>query len=353
MSSPTSEAGQATSPFTLSEIVDNVLQAIAHNLQTRYTVVMRLEGSTATVSSLLDTEGTTEPGAVYAFEDTFCAHMLRTGEPCIPDVQLAAPELRRIPAALDLNVSSYVGVPIRLNDGHIYGTLCAMDQQPRAWEGDHLKTLMLFARLLAHEFSTESQRRAAERAAQFGEGPQFTDPLTGLLTRPAFESHLRSEERRLRRYGGIYSIGVLELTHQFDADDPQAEAVHEQLLQGLAQTLMLNSRIVDCCARLDGDRFAMLFPETPAKNLPAWLRRINGALQNWNLLHPGLGAELAFSLGTADSGEADDYQAVWARATGRMLTDKMRQEVAPEASLQQVASVEIPARRETDYVERS
>jgi GAF domain-containing protein len=346
-------AGQATSPLTLPEIVDNVLQAISHNLGVRYTVVMRIEGNTATVGSLIDTQGALGPGAVYKFEDTFCAHMLKTGESCIPDVYAAGPEIQRIPGAIELDVSSYLGVPIRLSDGQIYGTLFAMDEHPQQWTAEHVKTLTLFSRLLAHEFSAEHQLRIAERAAEFGEGPQFTDPLTGLITQPAFESHLRAEERRLRRYGGLYSIGVLELKHQPQDDSPEAAAMQTQLIQGLANTLMLNSRIVDCCARLEDGRFAVLFPETPAKNLPAWLRRIDAAVRTWNLLHPTLETELAFSLGTADSSEADDYQAVWARATGRMLTDKVRQEVAPEVSFQRIADTAMPQRRETDFVMRA
>jgi PleD family two-component response regulator len=143
------------------------------------------------------------------------------------------------------------------------------------------------------------------------------------------------------------------LKHQPQDDSAEAAAMQTQLIQGLANTLMLNSRIVDCCARLEDGRFAVLFPETPAKNLPAWLRRIDGAVRTWNLLHPALDTELAFSLGTADSSEADDYQSVWARATGRMLTDKVRQEVAPEVSFQRVADTAMPQRRETDFVMRS
>lgn len=353
MSSSVTVAGQANSPLTLPEIVDNVLHVIATNLGVRYTVVLRIEGNTATVGSLIDTEGTLEAGAVYKFEDTFCAHMLKTGESCIPDVSAASPALQRIPAALDLDVSTYMGVPIRLNDGQIYGTLCAMDKQPRDWGTEHLKTLTLFARLLAHEFSAENQRRSTERAAELGEGPQLTDPVTGLITQPAFESHLRSEERRLKRYGGLYSIGILELKHLPEDDSPESEHVRTQLIQGLANTLMLNSRIVDCCARLDDGRFAVLFPETPAKNIPAWLRRIDAAIRTWNLLHPTLGTDLAFSLGSADSAEADDYQAVWARATGRMITNKMRQEAAPDASTHSIIDMGNQQRRENDYVIRA
>ncbi len=349
MSSSVTVAGQANSPLTLPEIVDNVLQAIAHNLGVRFTIVMRIEGNTATVGSLFDTEGALASGSVYKFEDTFCAHMLKTGESCIPDVSAAGPEIRRIPAAIDLDVSTYIGVPIRLNDGQIYGTLFAMDEQPRDWGAEHIKTLTLFARLLAHEYSAEAQRRAAERASEFGEGPQFIDPVTGLITQPAFESHLRSEERRLRRYGGLYSIGILELKDLPEGDSPEAVATQTQIIQGLANTLMLNSRIVDCCARLDDGRFAVLFPETPAKNIPAWLRRIDAAVRTWNLLHPGLETELAFSLGTADSAEADDYQSVWARATGRMLTDKMRGE-KPSGAPTYLPGMETPTRREADVV---
>lgn len=313
-----------TSSLSLNDVIEGSLRIISQTLDVRLVVLTRITGNTVTFCSVVDRQNAVLPGIVFSFNESFCMQMLKNGEARICDTERARAEVQRLSSTVEFDLRSYLGVPIMLRAGQIYGVLWAANSEPTEWTAEQQATLQLFARLLGHELSEDMQERSAERAEQFDTGPQSIDRLTGLMTRHAFESQLRAEERRLRRYGGLYSVAVLEIEHYDEIANSHDETILNQLLEGMASTLMLNSRIVDCCARLEGPRFGVLFPETAAVKLPAWQRRIEPAIRTWNMLHPNLGVELKFRLGLADSQEVKDYQAALELATERMEISQLQ-----------------------------
>jgi diguanylate cyclase len=315
---------QTTPRPSLPDTIESALQLAARTLGARLIMLTRIDGNTSTVTGVVDRLDTVRPGTVFPLEDTFCLHLLRTGETTIGDTDEASPGVQRIPAALELDVRAYLGVPVRFGNGEIFGTFCAYDSRPRQWTGEDLRTLSLLARLLGFELEGDRQRRRADRGGHSAHEVQLTDEQTGLIARPAFENQLRLEERRLRHGGGLYSVAMLEINELVEIEQAQGSLAGEHLIQGFANTLMLSSRLVDCCARLGAGRFAVLFPETPAKNVPAWQRRFDTGLDTWNLLHRALGAALTYAIGVAESEEGDDYQSVLALATERMHSAMFR-----------------------------
>jgi diguanylate cyclase (GGDEF)-like protein len=300
--------------------MEGVLGLLSQSLEVRLSMVTRIEGSTLTIVAAVDQLDLAQGGAVIPLDDTICVNVLKAGETGIADTQTAKQEIRGGAYARELAIRAYAGVPIMLGDGQIYGTLTVAESHPRLWRANELTTLRLMARLLSHELNLEREERLAERSRQFSHGMQLTDELTGLGSAGAFATQLRTEAYRSLRYGGRYSIAIVELQDYAKIEQEHGTIVRDQLVQGLATTLMLNSRIVDCCARLEGGRFAILFPETPACNLPGWQARIEAGLQTWALLHPNLNIELRYSLGVADNEDAGDDQAVLRLATERLTT---------------------------------
>jgi len=88
------------------------------------------------------------PGATVPIEQTYCVRML-SGE--IPNV---VPDTRLEPAIRDLAatrvVGAYIGVPVKLSDGRVHGTLCCASQERRAELGaKELKFMQVLAGILA------------------------------------------------------------------------------------------------------------------------------------------------------------------------------------------------------------
>ncbi len=88
------------------------------------------------------------PGFAVAVEETYCMRMLN-GE--IPNV---VPDTRREPALRGLwatsIVGSYIGVPVKLSDGRVHGSLCCASSECRAELGSkELKFMQVLAGIVA------------------------------------------------------------------------------------------------------------------------------------------------------------------------------------------------------------
>jgi two-component sensor histidine kinase len=66
----------------------------------------------------------------------------------------------------DLNVRAYLGIPLLDQDGHVLGSLCAIDAKPHQWTAHEQEILADFARLVEEQISL---RERVARLAQFDE----------------------------------------------------------------------------------------------------------------------------------------------------------------------------------------
>lgn len=91
---------------------------------------------------------------------SFCQHVVNTGRPLVVNDAHQDPLVCTNLAIPDLGVRSYLGIPIRLKNGAVIGSFCAIDGNVREWSPADLKTLEdLTASLIS-----EIELRAALRA---------------------------------------------------------------------------------------------------------------------------------------------------------------------------------------------
>lgn len=94
------------------------------------------------------------------------------------------------------------------------------------------------------------------------QGNASTDALTLLRNRRAFEDVLGFELARQRRYGGRFSLAMLDLDGFKGLNDSQGHAAGDRALQLVADVLRGGTRQTDVTARLGGDEFMILLPST-------------------------------------------------------------------------------------------
>jgi PAS domain S-box-containing protein len=107
------------------------------------------------------------PGSLLPLPHMFCSLIAAALEPeplAIPDTR-ADPRAARIalPLALPL-IHSYIGVPILLHDGSFFGTLCAVDSDPRPLGAPQLQLLTVLAAILAPYIEREQDLAGRARA---------------------------------------------------------------------------------------------------------------------------------------------------------------------------------------------
>jgi len=91
------------------------------------------------------------------------------------------------------------------------------------------------------------------------------DHLTGVLNLRAFEEIAASELQRASRSGKPITIAYLDLDNFKELNDVHGHAAGDRALQVIARSILLNIRGNDTIARVGGDEFILLLPETNAE----------------------------------------------------------------------------------------
>ena len=146
---------------------------------------------------------------VLRWSDSFCSRMVRGEGPRIAPRTADVPAYAGAPISRQVEIGSYVGVPLEDRRGGLFGTLCAVDQSPQSDDLLDIQTdIELYARLLSTVLARELDIVDARRLTATHDA--LTDPDTGLPAHVALSSRLVEEEERARLYGGPVSVVVID-----------------------------------------------------------------------------------------------------------------------------------------------
>ena len=103
-----------------------------------------------------------------------------------------------------------------------------------------------------------------------------TDRLTGAANARAFEETAWLEVERARRYGGPISVAYLDIDDFKGINDALGHGEGDHVLAQTGHVLRSTLRATDTAARIGGDEFAVLMPETDAAGAAALMERVRG-----------------------------------------------------------------------------
>lgn len=76
------------------------------------------------------------PGQELELRMTVCDEVRQSGEMVVIDSVEGNPEWQEHPLPIFYGFKSYVSLPVRRSDGSLFGTLCALDVEPRTVSGN-------------------------------------------------------------------------------------------------------------------------------------------------------------------------------------------------------------------------
>lgn len=113
---------------------------------------------------------------------------------------------------------------------------------------------MLFFVWLVELIAEQNEHRLAELSV--------TDVLTGLPNRRFFEDSFRREIVKAHRKQGLLALAMLDIDWFKHVNDTYGHEVGDQVLRHVAQQIRHAVRHCDMVARVGGEEFAVLLPET-------------------------------------------------------------------------------------------
>ena len=180
---------------------------------------------------------------------------------------------------------------------------------------------MMLAKISQDVTSQLKHERALAEANRRLELLATTDSLTGLARRRVFEERSEIEFAASRRKPREFSILMMDIDNFKHRNDTFGHAAGDEALKVLANVLHSTVRLVDLAARLGGEEFAVLLPETGTEGAMILAERIQSALAEAD--HGPVPLTISIGIAALDAGMTA-WQEVLTHADEAMYEAKRR-----------------------------
>ena len=273
-------------------------------------------------------------GLDVPWEGTLCKRALEEGRLYTDDVANCWADSE---AAMALGIATYTSTPVRIEDGTLYGTLCAASGERKPLAEGAEKILHMFSRLIGQQIERERLVQALRQANDSLAISALTDTTTHLPNRRALMEEMRRRLASLEREGGALAVAFIDLDQFKSINDRHGHEVGDQFLAAIGGRLQGALRAGDFVARLGGDEFVVLSHTPHGGDAEMAAMAMRTRLQTATTGHFGLaGMTIDYagpSIGMIVAApEARDIEALLAQADAAMYADKrLRKEINARA----------------------
>jgi diguanylate cyclase (GGDEF)-like protein len=188
-----------------------------------------------------------------------------------------------------LRDGSSIVTPIQVA-GRTWGFLAVASVGAAVFTSEHERRLTEFAALISTAVTSIEDRAALAAQAS-------TDALTGVANHRAFYERLTADLSRARRYGSRLSVAMIDVDRFKLVNDVGGHEAGDEMLTRVARGLSDATRAEDLLARVGGDEFAWILPETVGEEAVLAVERARAAMA----LSGGDLPRMTLSVGVCDS----------------------------------------------------
>lgn len=245
----------------------------------------------------------------------YCAHAI------LCDTSFAVSDASREPyferdmkaAGID-HIGFYAGAPLRNPDGQRFGTLCLIDTEARDFTPQEITLLEHFAEMVSSDICLRSAGRYAVRDLIEVEEDKcslydlaMTDPLTGALNRRAMFHFAEREVKRAIRHDLDLAILMLDIDHFKQVNDVHGHAAGDEVLKQVGRLFRNSIRDEDLLARVGGEEFALILPETTAQDASILANRLRQSIKALKFVGDGGPFSITVSMGISEPLRGEDH----------------------------------------------
>jgi diguanylate cyclase (GGDEF)-like protein len=161
---------------------------------------------------------------------------------------------------------------------------------------------------------TELERELVEQAR--------TDPLTGAMNRRAMEEVALREVSRSVRHGSPLSAIMIDIDHFKRLNDARGHAAGDRALRELVRLVNTELRSPDLFARVGGEEFTILLPDTPVSAGILTAERVRLAIEALETSFETGSIKFTVSVGVAQLDPARGWEEMIKRADAAMYEAK-------------------------------
>lgn len=218
--------------------------------------------------------------------------------------------------AKTLKHECYIGIPVWVGEAR-YGVLGFYSTKP------HKKTFdesdREFVRLLGRWIGSSI---AEDRVVKKLTAMATTDSLTGAVSRGRFMTVAKDEINRAHRYGRPLSLVLIDLDYFKRVNDRFGHDAGDMTLKHVVNASRELLRTTDIFARLGGEEFAVLMPETLESEAAVVAERLRVKVARSIIDTLGGQVQITISGGVAQLNAGEDFKAVYNRVDAALYRAK-------------------------------
>lgn len=145
------------------------------------------------------------------------------------------------------------------------------------------------------------------------------DGLTGLFNRRYWEEQFSLEHKRVMRNGDSAAAIMLDIDHFKAVNDNYGHPAGDHIIKMLAKIIAKSIRETDVSGRYGGEEFAVLLPQTDAKQARIVAERIRLLAEKLTCTYEGVEINFTVSLGIAEFDPAFTDHMMWLEKADQAL----------------------------------
>jgi diguanylate cyclase (GGDEF)-like protein len=274
--------------------------------------------STRTLAEFCKAEG---KGMHYSIEEAgVWADSVHQRKPVVHNEYTALPHRKGLPEG-HADIIRELVVPT-MRDGRVVAIL-GVGNKPFDYDEQDVELVSYIADLV---WSILEQKRADEQILELNtklERLAMTDELTGLMNRRSFFIQGENEIKRAQRHQTPLSLLMLDVDRFKAVNDRYGHDAGDRVLQHVALKLIEIVREIDMVARMGGEEFSLLLPNTGAENAVKLAERVRLAIERGSCQIQDQSINVTVSIGVASySKDTSSLEAILRHADDSMYQAK-------------------------------